>query len=244
MRGAGYFRRGAGFLADHPRLWSLVAAPLAITALLVGAGAWLALSRFDDLVRALMPMPSGWLGTVLWTVLYVLAVSSVALAGYFLFFAAAALIAAPFNELLSEAVEEIVTGRASPPLSLRRFARDLGLTLAHESRKIFHYLLLTLLLTAAGFFIPGIGWLIQLIGGGLVTARFCAYDALDVALARRGWSFARKNEFIRKHRGLAFGLGGAVGLLLLVPIANLLALPIGAVGGTLLFLDAHPEDPQ
>ncbi|MBI4509357.1 MAG: EI24 domain-containing protein [Deltaproteobacteria bacterium] len=244
LRGVRYFSRGAAFLFHHRKLWPLVATPLVISLVALAAGAWVALVYLDDLVKLIVAVPSGVLGKAFWVVTYVLGILSLGLAAYFFFFAFAALVASPVSELLSEKVEEIVTGSAPPPFSLRRLARDLMRTLAHESRKILHYLWWACVLFACGVFLPGVGVLVQVAGGAILTARFSAHDALDATMSRKGWSYARKQEFLKLHRARALGLGGGVALLSALPILNAIAIPLGAIGGTLLFLDERTELPE
>ena len=237
LHGAGSITRGARYLARHPRLWTWVAIPYAITLALFAIGAWAAFTYFNDLVTWLTSLVPAWLAGVFEAVLYVLLASTLGLASYFLFFAVAAVVAGPFNEFLAEAVEEQVTGRRSPRLSPGRVVRDVWRTIAHESRKILRYLFLLAILFVLSVVVPGVGWAIYAAGGAFLTARFAGYDVMDYTMARRGWTFQQKQEFLRRHRSATTGLGTAVALFLLVPIVGLLAYPIGAVGGTLLFLE-------
>ena len=237
LRGAGHFGRGARFLLAHPRLWWWVAIPYAITLALFAVGVWAAFASFGDLVTWTTRHVWSWLAGILETVLYVVLASTLGLASYFLFFAIAALVAGPFNEFLAEAVEEEMTGKASPPLSLGRLVRDVGRTIAHETRKILRYLFLMGILFLLSLFLPGVGGIVYLVGGAFLTARFAAYDVLDYTMARRGWSFAEKQAFLQRHRGATTGLGAAVAAFMIIPVLGPLAYPIGAVGGTLLFLE-------
>lgn len=239
LRGASYLLRGARFVLAHPRLWPLVAAPFVITSLVFALAIVFAFARFDDLVGAVLVLPSGWIGRTLWGVLYTLLAVSVGLAAYFSFFAFAALLAGPFHELLSESVEELVTGRAPPPFSFRRLGREVLQTIAHETRKILIYLSTIAILFLLSLLLPGPGSLLYLVGGFFVAARFSAYDALDATLARKGWSWEKKQDFLRRHRARSLGLGVSVAALMGIPLLNALALPFGCVGGTLLFIEAQ-----
>ena len=212
-----------------------MAIPYAITLALFALGAWAAFEYVSDLVAWLANHV--WLAGILEAVLYVLLAATLGLASYFLFFAIAALVAGPFNEFLAEAVEEEVTGKPSPPLSLGRLVRDVLRTIAHETRKILRYLLLLGILFLLSIFVPGVGGAIYLVGGAFLTARFAAYDVLDYTMARRGWTFEQKQEFLARHRSATTGLGAAVAAFLLIPVIGPLAYPFGAVGGTLLFLE-------
>jgi CysZ protein len=241
LYGAAFVCRGARYLLSHPRLFTWVAIPYAITLALFILGAWAAFAYFDDLVRSVTSLVPSMLAGVLGAVLYLLLASTLGLASYFLFFAIAAIVAGPFNELLAEAVEEQVSGIQSPSLSLGRLARDVMKTIAHETRKVLRYLLFLGLLFLVSVFLPGVGWLAYVLGGAFLTARFAAYDVLDYTMARRGWTFRRKQEFLARHRSVTTGLGTAVAAVALIPLVGPLAYPLGAIGGTLLFLELEPR---
>jgi CysZ protein len=238
LAGAGYARRGASLLSSDRRLWRWVWLPFVVTLAVYAGGVAAALVWFDDLVTAVLPMPGGWLGAALWGLLYALAVAALAVAAYASFFALASAIAAPFNELLSESIEHAVTGTAPPSFSLRRLARDLALGVGHAARRLIAYAAIMAALFIVGLVVPVVGWAAYVAGGALVTARFAAYDALDAAMARRGWSYAHKRAFLRHHRAATLGLGAAIAALVWIPVVGALAMSIGAAGGTLLFLDA------
>lgn len=239
LRGIGDARRGAGFLAARPRLWRWVAAPFALTLGLLVALIALAVRYLGPAIdRWLADLPGflAWMSTAL-TVLVALAVLAF---GYFAFVAAAMALSAPFNEMLSEEVEAIVTGVPAPPTSPGAMVIDVLVGLVHGLRRVAGYLVWMALLFLLSNLVPVLGHGVALLIGGLITARYAAWDAYDAVLARRRLTYAAKRETLAGLRGRAFGLGASVAGLLLVPGLNLVALPIGAVGATLGYLDQHP----
>jgi uncharacterized protein involved in cysteine biosynthesis len=76
-----------------------------------------------------------------------------------------------------------------------------------------------------------------------VTARFAAYDAYDAVWARKSWGYRAKVDYLAEQRARTTGLGATVALLMVVPVANLLALSIGAAGATVAYLDTARERP-
>jgi CysZ protein len=226
---------GARLLITRRRLWPLVALPFLLT-LVAFAGVFLAAFALRDRWLELLPAAGA-----LRAVLAVLAHVALVVVAYFTFLPVASLIAAPFNEAIAEAVEEVLSGRRPPPFSLARLARDLARTVVHEVRKLARYLLLASALALAAVLLPGVGAVIALVGGAALAARFAAYDALDATLSRWGWSYERKVSLLRRRRALCLGLGAAVAGLLAIPVINALALPIAAAGGASLALDAVPE---
>lgn len=234
--------RGARFLAARPRLWKYILAPAMLAlAILVGV-IWFVASRAERaitwIVSWLPDFLERWVGGALEIVL----VAALAVGGYFVFLALAALVAAPFNEMLSEAVEEEVTGAAGSPFSIATFLRDLALGIAHAARRVIAYLFTIALLFVLGVIVPVVGPIAATVLAAVVSARFAAYDAFDAVWARRGWAYAVKIEYLRRHRARSYGLGGAVAALALVPGLNLIALSIGATAATLSFVDSSRQD--
>jgi len=234
-RGAGYALRGASFVIARPRLWPLLVAPFVLSLAALAGLARAAIHYRAGVTSAITP--GGWLGSVLGPVLSGLYFLVAAVGAFFLYLPIASLLAAPFNELLAERVEEIALGQHGPPFSLTRLLKELGQALVHETRKFIRWLVLAAAVLACTLLLPGLGAIIGLIGGWFIAARFAAYDALDATLSRRGWSYERKVAFLRERRALTLGLGGAVAALMLVPVVNALALPFGAAGGALLVHD-------
>jgi CysZ protein len=224
----GYGVRGVGLIVRTPRLWPLIALPF-VLALVALAGVGVAVFALHDRWMELLPQAG-----VLRTTLAVLAYAALVVLGYFMFLPLASLVAAPFNESIAEAVEELLSGRRPPGASLARLLSDLGRTVVHELRKLVRYLLLAGILALAAVLLPGVGPVIALVGGFYLAARFAAYDALDATLSRWGWSYDRKVGFLRGRRALCLGLGAVIAALLVVPIVNALAMPLAAASGALL----------
>jgi CysZ protein len=241
-RGAGYALRGARFVIARPRLWLLLLAPFVLSMLALAALGYAALHYRASVIHLLTP--HGWLGAILGPVLSTIYILAAIVVAYFVFLPVASLLSSPFNELIAERVEEIELGLHGPPFNLLRLLRELGQALVHETRKFFRWVVLALGVLAFTLLLPGVGAIIGLVGGWLIAARFAAYDALDATLSRRGWSYERKVGFLRQHRALTLGLGGAIAALMLVPIVNALALPFGAAGGALLVHDVAGADPH
>ena len=72
---------------------------------------------------------------------------------------------------------------------------------------------------------------------------FC-FAALLFAAQFGGWSLTRyfisfpgRWRVVWRNKSLGFGLGVATMVLMLVPLLNLVLLPLAAVGGTLLYCD-------
>lgn len=237
LRGLSDVRRGAAFVAARPRLWHWVAAPFVLVALLLGALVWLAVRFAGPLLDRWLGALPGWLGDTLPGLLSWLLIALLLVAGYVVFVGVAMILAAPFNEMLSEDIEAELTGAPAERFSLPRFVRDLVVGLVHGLRRVALYLGLSAVLFAVGLLVPIAGPPVAAALGALVTARFAAYDSYDAVLARKRWAYRDKGAFLGAHRARTLGLGVAVAALLVVPLLNLLALPLGAAGATIGYLD-------
>lgn len=241
FRGLGDFRRGASFVATHPRLWRWIAAPLVLTALLFVALAWGAVVAGGALVDAWLQVLPGWAETLAAGAIAVLLAGLVGVLAYFVFAGLAMVIAAPFSEMLSEEIEALVTGAEGERFSPTRFVGDLVVGLIHGLRRLIKYLVALVFILLVGALVPGAGPIAATVLTALVTARFTSYDVYDAVLARKRWPYASKRRFLAENRARTFALGGTVGALLLVPVANLIALPLGAAGATLGYLELSAD---
>src|SRR5215831_11034282 len=180
FRGIGHGFGGLGIVIGRRRMWPLVAWPFVIAlGALVGFVVALVVTR--DRWMALLPGAG-----VVHIVESVAAWLLVPIVCWFLFLPLAAAIAGPWNDSISEAVEEMTTGRKAPPRTGGSFLGDLGRTISQELRKFIRYLVLAVGIAIAVVVIPVVGPVIGIVGGGYIAARFAAFDSLDAALSRWG----------------------------------------------------------
>lgn len=243
LTGITYPFRGFYFVfVRHPGLVRYWIWPLLLgiaLALVVLIGAPLAVGRLESWIWPAAD-GAGWLagvGHAALTFLLLLAMWAFGLVALFL---SLSVLAAPFMDALSEAVERLRGGVASPPFSLSLIVRDAARAVRIELAKLCVYLALTLPLWGLSFFVPAIAPLTALVGG-LLTCAFLGLDHLDWPASRRGLGLrARLRRFARAPwTVLSFGAG--VWLLLFVPVIQLALLPGAVAGGTLLFLDVFDE---
>lgn len=235
-RGFGDLSRGFGFANAHPRLWGWVMAPAAVTVVLLGAIIYVVMRIADSLVtRVTSWLPdaiASWGGWVIWAVVLVALIAG----GVLVFVSVAGVVAGPFNEMLSEAVEERVTGKPAPAFSFGAFVTAFVRGVGHGVKRIVVAIVGALMLFALNF-IPVIGTIAAMLLGWYFSARGAAYDCYDAVLARRDLSYDAKLRYLAERRNRTLGLGAGVAALLVVPIANVVALGIGAIGATLAVLD-------
>jgi CysZ protein len=224
--------RGFDFLKRHPSLWKWVVAPSLITLLLlIGAVIGVAALTEPLVTWATSHLPS-FLETIAGVILTIVVVAGLSLAALLAFVSVAGMVAGPFNELLSEAVEARLTGVPGAPFSLGSFTKGAALGIVHGLRRVVTSLVGIVLLFALGL-IPVIGTIAAGVIGLWLAGRGAAYDAYDAVLSRRELAYADKLAYLDRHRSRSLGLGLTIAGMLLVPGLNLVALGLGAAGATL-----------
>ena len=253
-RGVSYALRGMRFVyVQHPKLARYWVFPILITGLALVAVFYSAGTFYDDLggaVWSLFPESwndaAGWVGGLLkalrWLIELVVGIL-ITLFGLVLVLVLSSVVAAPFNDALSEAVEHIVTGESAPPFSLSRMFADIARTIRLELLKVLVYLAVVGPMFLVSFIIPGVGQIVSLIGFAL-TAVYLGIDYVDWPAARRNWSVRDRVAFTRSQLPAVAGFGTGVWLLLFIPLVNLFFMPSAVAGGTLLFLALQQDSAQ
>ena len=244
---------GARLLLRERRLWALALVPLLLSlgALAVAvAGVVEHAGSLYLWLTGWMPKPvaTGWLSW-LWVGPAQL---GLALLGAALFLAAAALclvialavanlLASPFHDALAARVERLVAGRErdSEPSSPGALLRDAARALREELRRILFFAGLAIPIGALGWLVPPAQILTAPALFGL-TLFFLPLEYASYCLDRRRYSFADKRRWLLAHAPASLGFGVAAFLACVIPGANLLAMPLLVVGGTLLAL-REPE---
>jgi CysZ protein len=142
------------------------------------------------------------------------------------------LIAAPFNSLLAEQTERLLTGR--PPnqeQDLWRLLKDLVPTLIDELKKILYAIVLAIPFLFL-LFVPLVGpflWFIY-------TAWIAAFQYSDYPLGNHGLKLKAMRRRLRERRLLSLGFGAAVAGMGMVPILNFIVMPAAVAGATALWV--------
>ena len=228
LAGVRSFRSGL-HLCGHPQLRAYVLAPIvtaaAVFALLFG---WAidTLGRLSKLLVGWLPDWLDWLHWLLWPVVVIIALFLLVY-GFVLL---SNLIAAPFNGLLAERAEQLLTGAIPAAVPWTRLLRELPGMLGNEVRKIGYFSALAvplLLLTL----VPGI----NLLTGPLWLLLGCwivALEYLDYPLGNHQHTFPAVRRYARSHREQALGFGSVALLASSIPLVNLLVMPAAVIGAT------------
>ena len=234
VSGAGYLVEGARMLT-HPRLRLFVLIPLAVNILIFGTLIGFGLSYLGDWTERWMGWIPDWLSFIEWILWPLIGIAVSLITGY-LFTAVALIIASPFNSLLAEKAEEIITGQ--PVDSLEGFGAaimEIPRAIIREISKLLYYLPMAafvLLMTI----IPGINiaspvlWF--LLGAWMMSIQF-----VDYPVDNHRMDFGEVKEACRSRRLSSMGFGGAVALCTGIPIVNFFVVPAAVVGATLLWCE-------
>jgi CysZ protein len=148
-------------------------------------------------------------------------------------------VAAPFNDALSEAVERLQRTGAPGDLTFGKVLRDLGRTVGLEAVKLACYGAVMLPLFIASLLLPGAGAVVYSVVGFGLTALFLAIDYVDWPASRRELPLRRRFALARAHVRPKRGRGVGLWVIMLIPLLNLFFMPAAVAGATLMYLDLH-----
>ncbi len=151
------------------------------------------------------------------------------------------LIGAPFNSLLSERVEQYLTGsspNADP--SMLFLIKSIPKTLGSEISKLIYLALWMIPLLILGF-VPVINIIMPFVLFAF-GAWMYALEYLDYPLGNLGHGFKQVKSTLKSRRRLSLGFGSMVALFSIVPVVNLVIMPVAVAGATALYVDKLRED--
>ena len=234
ITGAGYFLQGLGLL-NKRGVRRFVILPLLINILLFSLMWWLAANQFGTFIDTLMPSLPDWLSWLSWLLWLVFAITG-GIIMFFSFTLVANLVGAPFNSYLAAAVEAHLNG--TKPVSDKTFAQELRDALLGELRKWLYYLIWIIPLLIISL-IPGIN-LISPILWVIFSAWMMAIEYADYPLGNHGLTFPQIRTQLGNKRVLSLGFGGITMAATLIPLFNLLVMPVAVAGATAMRLAQFP----
>ena len=231
--GAGYFLKGFE-LIQLKGIRRFVLVPLLINLILFSTAFYYLYTQLSfamSWVENAIPQWLNWISYLLWP----LAVITLLVIFSFIFSTAANWIAAPFNGLLSEKIEAFLTGETLTDGSFNEIIKDTPRTLNREWCKFKYYLP-----RAIGFFI--IAWLLPVIGqvlGFLFIAWMMAIQYIDYPFDNHKIHFDEMKVALQQKRSLNFSFGITVTIFAMIPIVNLIVMPVAICGATALWVDKY-----
>lgn len=232
--GAGCLLRGAKLLS-HPRLRPFVLVPLTINVIIFGSLIGWGLNNLIDWVNSWIGWIPEWLGFIEWILWPIIGLAVALVTGY-LFTAVALLIASPFNALLAEKTEELLTGQPVAGLEgLGAALMGVPRGIFREIAKLAYYIPMALFVLLLSF-IPAVNvvapalWL--LLGAWMMSLQF-----VDYPMDNHQCSFREVRECVSDRRLSSLGFGGVVAACASVPVLNFFVVPAAVVGATILYIE-------
>jgi CysZ protein len=220
--------RAVDVLRNVPQVLRLLLIPLLLTALLDGLALYYGFGYLHQLILLHVPQSGlfGLLSGFLTLLAGVLVVAALAWTFGFVYLTLCELVV----DSVSEQIEEHLTGHSGS-------TDDWGSKLRGVLIGLGQSLLLTLIgiLSALIGMIPIVGPLIAIPLG----ATALGYGFFAISAGRKGHSLSQRWQKGKDHLAALCGLGLPLFVINLIPVVNLLALPVFIVAGTLLYLDTE-----
>lgn len=238
LSGAQYFFEGVKMLA-RPRIRRFVAIPLIINIILFAFMWYLGIHYFGDVtawVFARVPTWLHWLTWILWILFFI----STLIVMTYTFTIIANLISAPFNGLLSEEVEKMITGADKiTEGGWSIIYKDMPRAIKRQLQFILYYIpgaIIGLVL----FFIP----VVQVIAGVLwffFNAWMMTMQYMDYPMDNHRVSFRDMRNLLGQKRMHSLSFGSVVMAATMIPIVNFIVMPAAVIGATLFWIDQYQE---
>jgi CysZ protein len=228
--------RAVTFIKDHPVLLKYIIVPFIINAVVLSGAIYWGLSFFNSIAVHYIPQGDAWYWAILSYFLWTVAILITMVLVFFAFTVTGALIAAPFNDILSEKTEELLTGVPNnDPFVFRIFLKDGMHTVLDESKKIIVFVVLMVILLPLNL-LPG-GSLPYSVLTVLLTVFFLVVEYTGYVFYRKHLTFRDQRRFISSQKFLMLGFGTGVMGVLAVPFLQFFCIPLGVVGATRLWYD-------
>lgn len=228
-----YFVEGAKIIFK-PGFRRFIFIPLCVN-LLIFIGLTMAFyhqfQSFIDYILELLPFWMDWLIWLIWP----LAVFLFLMAYGYSFNIITNIIAAPFYGLLAEKIENHLTGNSLPE---EPWGQLIPRTIQRELVKLFYFVtrgMLILILIVACFFVPGLN-ILAVIAGGIWSCWCMAAQYSDYPADNHQLSFKSLRKRLNKIPLTSYSYGGLILFGSMVPVLNIIVVPIGVAGATVLWV--------
>lgn len=231
VHGLGTVRRALSVLAEVPHVLKLLLIPLFLTVILDGLTLYFGFGWLHGLIRRALPS-EGAAALLLDIAAVLVLVLVLAWTFGFVYLTLCELVI----DRVSEEIEQHLTGH---PGSVEG--------LSHSILGLFRSALQSTVLAVLGLvgallnIIPLLGSILSL----LLAATLLGYGFFVVSAGRKGLDLSQRVALLRANLGAIVALGSCALAINLIPVINLLALPVFVVAGTILFLDVTaPPKPE
>jgi CysZ protein len=197
------------------------------------------ISYISGWMDALVAWIPDWLDFIAWILWPLIALTLGLITGY-LFTAVALIIASPFNALLAEKAEELITGRPVDSLEgLGAALLAMPRGILREVSKLLYYVPMAIFVLLLSL-VPGVNAVAPVLWF-LLGAWMMSIQYVDYPMDNHQLSFADVKEAVRSRRLSSMGFGGAVALCTSIPVVNFFVVPAAVVGATILWCEELAE---
>lgn len=220
------------FVGKNPSLYKYIAIPFIINVVVFCGSVYWGFDLFGDLVGQYLTPYDTWYWQIVAAAVKLLAALITLVVVFFTFTVVGNLIAAPFNDLLSEKTEGILTGRLNDePFSLRQIGLDLWRVMKDEVRKMSIFIILMVMILGLNL-LPGIGSVLYAVCSVVLTVFFLIVEYTGYTFSRKHLGFKEQRQFISTHKMSTLGFGLAVMCMLFIPFVQFLTIPLAVVAAT------------
>ncbi|WP_276830897.1 sulfate transporter CysZ [Frischella perrara] len=231
-----YFLQGCS-LIQYPGIRRYVLMPILANIVIMSSLFYWFLTKIQEWVDFGLDFLPNWMQWLSYFITALLIISFTILFCY-IFSTITNIIAAPFNGLLAEKVEAILTGQPVPDTRIWDLIKDIPRILKRELQKLIYYilwaipLLLSYLIPLFGQFFTPIIWLI-------FTAWMINIQYMDYPFDNHKVSFARMKMLLSKDRVDNILLGFIISFFTMIPLLNLIIMPIAVCAATAMWVDRY-----
>lgn len=236
FRGSNYLVRGFKLLSS-PGIRLFILIPLLVNLLIFSILIYFSLQQIALLVADIIAWLPAWLG-FLEFLLWPLAVGFLLVIITYTFSLLANFIASPFNGLLAEKVEEMLTQENVPGAdNLTDAVKDFPRAMKKEVEKLIYYLpkaLVALGLTLVFMFTfpPMVTFIWFVLGAWMMSLQY-----VDFPMDNYQMSLEEVRQSIASERITSFGFGASVMLATMIPVVNFLVMPAAVCGATIYWVE-------
>jgi len=229
--GATFMLQGIRLIAQ-PGLKRFVLIPLFINIVVFSSAIWYGATSFNALMLRMQSTVPDWLGWLEW-LLWPVFILVLLIILFYSFTLVANFIASPFNGLLAEKTEALLTGCSlADDNDMKKLLRELPTTLLEETRKMLYAIVWSIPFLLLAFIVPIVGPLIWF----LFTAWMLTVQYSDFPMGNHGLRFRDMRAALGRRRLLSIGFGATAAGLTMIPVVNFIVMPAAVAGATAMWV--------
>ncbi|MDG2917107.1 sulfate transporter CysZ [Bisgaard Taxon 10/6] len=227
-------------LITQPGLRRFVVMPILLNIVLMIGLLWIFVTQIRGMIDWIMSFLPNWLDW-LSSVMFVTSLAMILILFYFSFAMLSGFIAAPFNGLLAEKVEKMLTGEVLLDTNIADFIKDIPRMLAREWQKLVYSVPIYIALFLLGF-MPILGQTAVPIAAFLFGAWMMAIQYCDYPFDNHKISFRTMRVKLKENRTQSLIFGSLITLCTFTPVINLVVIPVAVCGATAMWVDTYRRE--